>query len=98
MNKIWLVRLEVARDDNGAVSDEGVAALTKLLDVAPAKPILSRGESGSIFVELTVDGNDEQAARSTAQGLLRESANTVWRDLGLSPFTISVVEVTQTSN
>jgi hypothetical protein len=95
MVKTWQVRLELARDDDGSLSDEGLGALTDLLAEKQAKPVLTRGESGTVLVQMTLDARDEMAARSAAEATLRGSANTVWSALGLPPFTISFVDATQ---
>jgi hypothetical protein len=92
MVKRWLVRLELARDDNGSLSDEGIAALTQLLAEGLAKPVLTRGDSGTILVQLTLDARDDMAARSAAERLLRGGADSVWTALGLPPFTIAFVD------
>ncbi len=95
MVKTWVVRLELARDDDGALSDEGVDALTVLLAEHHTKPVLTRGDSGTVLVQMTLDARDDMAARSAAEAMLRGSANTVWSALGLPPFTISFVDATQ---
>jgi hypothetical protein len=95
MVKTWVVRLELARDDDGSVSDEGIAALTQLLAGGHANPVLTRGDSGTVLVRLSLDARDHMAARSAAERMLRESAGNVWSALGLPPFTIAVVDVTE---
>ena len=95
MVKAWLVRLELARDDDGSLSDEGIGALTDLLAEDHVKPVLTRGDSGTVLVQLTLDARDEMAARSAAEHMLRDGANTVWSARGLPPFTIAFVEVTE---
>jgi hypothetical protein len=95
MVKTWLVRLELARDDDGSLSDEGIDALTELLAEKHAKPVLTRGDSGTVIVQMTLDARDDMAARSAAEAMLRGSANTVWSALGLPPFTISFVDATK---
>ncbi len=95
MVKTWQVRLELARDDNGCLSDEGIDALTKLLAEHHAKPVVTRGDSGTVLVQMTLDARDDMAARSAAEAVLREGANTVWSALGLPPFTIAFVDATQ---
>jgi hypothetical protein len=95
MIKTWLVQLQVARDDDGMLSDDEVEALTNLLAEGGAKPVLSRGVSGTIEVRLTIDARDETAARSAAERLLRDSANTVWSSRGLPPFTIAFVDASE---
>lgn len=95
MLKTWLVGLELARDDDGALSDEGIDSLTKLLTENGVKPVLTRGDSGTILVQMTLDGPDQMAARSVAERALREGATTVWSALGLPPFTIAFVGATE---
>jgi hypothetical protein len=95
MVKTWLVRLELARDDDGALSDEGVDALTDLLAEEHLKPVLSRGDSGTVLVQVTIDARDDMAARSAAEHTLRDGANTVWSARGLPPFTIAFVDVSE---
>jgi hypothetical protein len=92
MVKTWLVRLELARDDDGLLSDEGIDALTRLLAEGSGKPELTRGDSGTVHVHLTLDATDDMAARSAAERMLREGANTVWLAQGLPPFTIAFVD------
>jgi len=95
MVKTWVVRLELARDDDASLSDEGVRALTDLLAEHHVKPVLSRGDSGTILVQMTLDARDKMAARSAAERALRDGANTVWSALGLPPFTIAFVDATE---
>jgi len=95
MVKTWLVRLELARDDDGSLSDEGIGALTDLLAEDHVKPVLTRGDSGTVVVQVTLDARDEMAARSAAEHMLRTGANTVWSARGLPPFTIAFVGVTE---
>lgn len=93
--KTWVVRLEVARDDDGPISDEGIASLTQLLQERDVKPVVAGGESGTVHVQMTIDANDDMAARSLAERALREGANTVWSAHGLPPFTIVFVEANE---
>ena len=95
MVRTWLVRLELARDDDGSLSDEGIDALTRLLAESHVKAVLSRGDSGTILVQLTLDARDAMAARSAAERALREGANSVWQARGLPPFTIAFVDSTE---
>jgi hypothetical protein len=95
MVKTWLVRLELARDDDGSLSDKGVDALTKLLAEERVTPVVTRGDSGTVLVQLTLDARDDMAARSGAERVLREGANKVWTELGLPPFTIAFVDATE---
>jgi hypothetical protein len=95
MIKTWLVRLEVARDDDGILTDEAIEALTQLLAERDVKPVLGRGDSGTVHVQMTIDATDQMAARSAAERMLREGANTVWSARGLPPFTIAFVGATE---
>jgi hypothetical protein len=95
MVKTWLVRLELARDDDASLSDEGIDALTQLLAGGHANPVLTRGDSGTVRVQMTLDAKDNMAARSVAEHMLREGANSVWSALGLPPFTIAFVDATE---
>jgi hypothetical protein len=95
MMKTWLIRLELARDDAGALSDEEIDALTKLLAEGEVKPELTRGDSGTVVVHMTVDARDDMAAKSAAERMLRDGANTVWSARGLPPFTIAFVDATE---
>jgi len=97
MVKTWMVRLELARDDDGSLSDEGIDALTSLLANDQAKPVLSRGESGTVLVQVTLDAKTDRAARSTAEQILRDGANKVWSALALPPFTIAFLDATEVS-
>jgi hypothetical protein len=95
MVKRWLVRVELARDDDGSLSDEGIEALARLLAEGHAKPVLTRGDSGTVFVQMTLDARDARAARSEAEHMLREGAHSAWSALGLPPFTIAFVDATE---
>jgi hypothetical protein len=95
MVKTWLVRLELARDDDGSLSDEGIDELTQLLAKDHVKPVLTRGDSGTVLVQMTLDARDVMAARSAANQILRDGANAVWSELGLPPFTITFLDVTE---
>jgi hypothetical protein len=95
MVKTWLVRLELARDDDGSLSEEGVDALTRLLAEEHANPVLTRADSGTILVQMTAEGRDDRTAKSAAEHMLRDGANTVWSALGLPPFTIAFVDATE---
>jgi hypothetical protein len=92
MVKTWLVRLELARDDNGPLSDEGVGELTARLTEDLGQPVLTRGDSGTVLVQMTLDATNESAARAAAERMLRERAQAVWVALGLPPFTITFVD------
>jgi hypothetical protein len=96
MMRRWRVRLDLARDDDGPLSDEGIEALTGLLSQdQEAKPAVTRGDLGTVVVQPTIDARDDIVARSTAEGMLREGANTVWSELGLPPFTIAYVDAVE---
>jgi hypothetical protein len=95
MVKTWLIRVELARDDDGSLSDDGIVALTELLAADHLKPVLTRGDSGTVLVQVTLDARDDTTARSAAERMLRAGANKVWSDLGLPPFTIAFVDATE---
>lgn len=96
MMRGWRVRLHLARDDDGPLSDEGVEALTGLLSQdQAAKPAVTRGDLGTVVVQVTIDARDDITARSAAERLLREGANKVWSELGLPPFTIAYVDAVE---
>jgi hypothetical protein len=95
MIKIWRVRLELARDDDGPLSDEGVDALTHLLTEDDLEPVITRGEMGAVVVQMTLDARDDRAARSVAEHVLHDRASTVWSTLGLPPFSITFVDATE---
>jgi hypothetical protein len=94
----WLVRLELARDDDGPLSDEGLESLTQLLAQSDVESALSQGSSGTVLVQVTLSAKDGQAARSAAERLVRDGANTVWSALGLPPFTIAVVDAARVAD
>jgi hypothetical protein len=91
----WLVRLELARDDDGSLSDDGIDALTRQLAEGNVKPVLTRGDSGTVLVQMTLDARDDVGARYAAEHMLRDGANRVWSALGLPPFTIAFVDATE---
>jgi hypothetical protein len=95
MIKTWLLRLELARDDNGLLSDDGIDALTRLLVEGNGKPVVTRGDSGTVLIQMTLQARDDMAARSAAERMLRDGANTVWLAQGLPPFTITFVDATE---
>ena len=76
MLSAWLVRLELARDDDDSLSDEGIEALTQSLTERHVNPVLARGDSGTVLVEMTLEARDDMAARTMAEHTLREGANT----------------------
>jgi hypothetical protein len=92
MIKTWRVRLELARDDDGVLSDEGIDALTEMLAKEHVRPELSHGDRGTVLVQLTIDARDDMAAKSAAERILRLTANSVWSARGLPPFTIAFVD------
>ena len=92
MVKAWLVRLELARDDGGSLSDEGMGALTDLLTENNVQPVLTRRDSEAVLVQMTLDATNVMAARAAAEATLRDRAHKVWMALGLPPFTITFVE------
>ena len=85
----------MARDDDGSLSDEAVDALTRLLTERRVEPVLSRGDDGTVLVQMTVDADDDMSARSAAESTLRDGANEVWTARGLPPFTIAFVDATE---
>ena len=97
MVKKWLVSLEVARDDDGPLSDVGMTQLASLLTKGGTGPVLSQSDSGTVLVSITVDGRSDFEARSAAERALRCAANTVWSDLGLPPFTIAFIDAVPTA-
>jgi len=44
---------------------------------------------------VTLDARDDMAARSAAERMLRDGANTVWSARGLPPFTIAFTDVAE---
>ncbi len=95
MRRTWVVRLEIARDDGGALSDDGIRELTDLLTSGGVLPVLTRGDGGNVLVQVTVGGTTDMAARSEAERALRDRAQGLWTKLGLPPFTITFVDATQ---
>jgi hypothetical protein len=88
----WVVRLEVARDDDGSLSDDQMAELSEALADDQMQPLLTRGDSGTVRVQVTVQATNDQAARSVAERMLRDRAHEVWAAHGLPPFTITFIE------
>jgi hypothetical protein len=88
----WLIRLQVGRDDDGGLGDDVIAELSASLATGDAQPVLSRADASTVTVQLTVSATNDQSARSTAEGMLRERASAVWAAHDLPPFTISFVE------
>jgi len=95
MRRSWVVRLEIARDDGGALGDDGVGELTELLASSGVDPVLGLGDEGTVLVQMTVVATSDMAARSEAERTLRDRAQGLWAKLGLPPFTISFVDATQ---
>jgi len=95
MIRSWLVRLELARDDDGSLSDEGIEALSHRLAEHQVKPVVTRGDSGTVLVQVMLDARDDMAARAAAEHMLRDGANVVWSAFGLPPFTIAFVDATE---
>jgi len=92
MVSAWLVRLELARDDGGSLSDEGIRELTDVLTKNRVPPVLARPDPGTVLVEMTLDATSGRAARAAAESMLRDQAQKVWLALGLPPFTITFVD------
>lgn len=92
MVSAWLVRLVLRRDDGGALSDQQVQDLTDVLTANEMRPELERGDEATIRVQVTVQANNDHAARMAAEGVVRQRAYEVWAAHGLPPFTISFVE------
>jgi hypothetical protein len=88
----WVVRLEVARDDDGSLSDDQMSELSGALAGDQLQPLLTRGDSGTVRVQVTVQASNDQAARSAAERTLRDRAYEVWAAHGLPPFTITFIE------
>ena len=93
MVKTWRVRLHVGRDDAMALTGGAVDALTDDLAASPVSPEVAAGEGGVIVVQMSVEARTDRDAIGAAERVLRESAQRVWSTLGLPPFTISAVEV-----
>ncbi len=92
MVKAWLVRLRLARDDGASLSDEGIRELTDLLTKNRVFPVLTRPDSGTVLVQMTLDATNDMAARAAAEDMLGDRAHEVWVALGLPPFTIAFVD------
>ena len=95
MVKTWLVRLELARDDDGPLNDEGIDELTDRLTEDLGQPVLTRGDSGTVLVQMTIEAANDVGARAAAERLLRDRAHELWATLSLPPFTITFVEATK---
>jgi hypothetical protein len=95
MIRSWVVRLELARDDDGPLGDDGIRRLTELLTENHVLPVLTRGDPGTVVVQMTVDATSDTAARSAAERALRDRAQELWTALGLPPFTITFVDANQ---
>ncbi len=92
MVKAWLVWLKLARDDGGSLTDEGILELTDLLTKNRVQPVLTRRDSGTVLVQMTLAATNDRAARTAAESMLQDRAHKVWLALGLPPFTITFVE------
>jgi hypothetical protein len=92
MVKSWLVRLRLARDDGGSLSEDGIRELTDLLTTNGALPVVENQESGIVLVHMTIDATSDRAARAAAESMLWDRAHDVWLEHGLPPFTITFVE------
>jgi hypothetical protein len=92
MVKPWLVRLELARDDGGSLSEDAIRELTDLLTLNGVLPVLESQDSGTVLVQITIDATSGRAARAAAESMLRDRAHDVWLAHGLPPFTITFVE------
>ncbi len=55
-------------------------------------PSITRGESGTVLVQMTIEATDDIGARAAAERLLRDRAHELWVTLSLPPFTITFVE------
>jgi hypothetical protein len=96
MIKAWVVRLELARDDGSSLGDDVIRELARPL--AGTQPSVSSGEGGTVLAQITVDATNDQEARASAERLLRDRAQEVWGDLGLPPFTITVLELREAAD
>jgi hypothetical protein len=92
MISAWRVRLEIVRDDGGAIGDQQVRDLTDVLTANGMSPVLERGDEARVRVQVTVQANGDHAGRMVAEGVVRERAYEVWAAHGLPPFTISFIE------
>jgi hypothetical protein len=92
MVKAWLVWLELARDDGGSLSDEAIRELADLLTKNRVLPVLTRRDSGTVLVQMTLDATNDMAARAAAESMLQDRAHKVWLALGLPPFTVTFVD------
>ena len=93
MVKPWLVRLKLARDDGGSLSEDGIRELTDLLTGNGVLPVVLESQgSGAVLVQMTIDATGDRAARAAAESMLRDRAHDVWLAHGLPPFTITFVE------
>jgi hypothetical protein len=92
MVRSWLVRLRLARDDGGSLSEDGIRELTDLLTSNGVLPVLENQESGIVLVHMTIDATSDRAARAAAESMLWDRAHDVSVAHGLPPFTITFVE------
>jgi hypothetical protein len=91
----WQVSLQLARDDGGSLSDDGIRQLTDRLTDDGVLPVLFRPHSGTVVVRMRIDASSDRSARSAAEILLQDRAHDVWVALGLPPFTITFVDARQ---
>lgn len=91
----WVVRLGLARDDRGSLNDQEIRELTDMLIEHRVLPVLTRGESGTVLVQMTIEAANDAGARAAAERLLRDRAHELWVTLSLPPFTITFVQATK---
>jgi hypothetical protein len=82
----------LARDDGGCLSEEGLRELADLLTENQASPVLTRPDSGTVLVQMTLDATNDRTARAAAEVMLRDRAHEVWLAHGLPPFTITFLD------
>jgi hypothetical protein len=74
MVKSWLVRLRLARDDGGSLSEDRIRELTDLLTSNGVLPVLENQESGIVLVHMTIDATSDRAARAATESMLGDRA------------------------
>jgi hypothetical protein len=74
------------------ISDEGIRELTDLLTKNRVFPVLTRPDSGTVLVQMTLDATNDMAAGAAAEDMLGDRAHEVWVALGLPPLTITFVD------
>ena len=92
MVKSWLVRLRLARDDGGSLSEDAIRELTDLLTSKGVLPVVENQESVIVLIQMTIDATSDRAARAAAESMLLDRAHDVWLAHGMPPFTITFVE------